>query len=118
MIRSAIYFGASEEDRRSVHERVALAIDDDYAPDLKAWHLGAAAIGYDQEVADALEQCASRARERGGYLAEADVLARSAALSPLREQRASRILAAAECCPEGRCLPESEGAARNRLAAF
>ena len=52
-----------------------MAIDDDYAPDLKAWHLGAAAIGYDQEVADALERCASRARERGGYLAEADVLA-------------------------------------------
>ena len=101
MIRSAIYFGASEEDRRSVHERVAMAIDDDYAPDLKAWHLGAAAIGYDQEVADALERCASRARERGGYLAEADVLARSAALSPLREQRASRILAAANAALKG-----------------
>ena len=101
MIRSAIYFGASEEDRRSVHERLAMAIDEEYDPDLKAWHLAAAAIGYDQELADALDQCAKKARERGGHLAEADVLTRSAALSPLRPQRAARMLAAAEASSKG-----------------
>ena len=101
MIRSAIYFGASEDDRRSVHERLAMAIDEEYDPDLKAWHLAAAAIGYDQELADALDQCAMKAHERGGYLAEADVLTRSAALSPLRPQRAARMLAAAAASAKG-----------------
>ena len=101
LIRSAIYFGASEEDRRSAHRQVALAIDKDHDPDLMAWHLAAAAIGYDQEVANSLERCANKARERGGFLAEADFLARSAALSPRRQERASRTLAAAYAAFKG-----------------
>ena len=101
-IRSAIYFGASEEDWRSAHLQLAQAIDEEHDPDLKAWHLAAATIGYDQEEpADDLERCANKARERGGYLAEVDVLTRSAALSPLRQQRASRILAAAGAALNG-----------------
>ncbi len=100
-IRSAIYFGASEKDRRSAHLQLAQAIDEEHDPDLKAWHLAAATIGYDQELADDLERCANKARERGGYLAEVDVLTRSAALSPLRQQRASRILAAAGAALNG-----------------
>jgi DNA-binding CsgD family transcriptional regulator len=108
MIRSAVYFGASEEDRRFVHMQVAMTIDEDYDPDLKAWHLAAAAVGYDQDVADALEQCANKARERGGYLAEADFLTRSASLSPRRHERASRILAAADAAFKGGAYLRSE----------
>jgi DNA-binding CsgD family transcriptional regulator len=108
MIRSAIYFGATEEDRRLAHMQVAAAIDEDYDPDLKAWHLAAAAVGYDQGVADALERCANRARERGGFLAEADFLTRSAELSPNRQERASRILAAADAAFNGGANLRSE----------
>ena len=118
MIRSAIYFGATEEDRRSVHRQLALAIDEEHDPDLKAWHLAAAAIGYDQEVADALERCANKARERGGYLAEADVLTRSAALSPLRPQRASRTLAAVEAALNGGAYLRAEELLESSASLF
>ena len=108
LIRSAIYFSASEEDRLSVHKQVALSIDANNDPDLVAWHLAAAAIGNDQEAADGLERCAIKARERGGYLAEAEFLARSAALSPRRQERASRTLASAYAAFKGGAFLHAE----------
>jgi DNA-binding CsgD family transcriptional regulator len=96
LVRSAIYSGASAEDRRAVHLALAGAIDPKTDPDRRAWHLALAAAGPDEEVASELERSASRAQSRGGLAAAAAFLQRSVALTQDSERRADRAIAAAQ----------------------
>jgi len=61
--RSAIYGGASFADRVAAHQALAAALPDD---DRRAWHLAAATIGEDEELAAALERSADQAQARRG----------------------------------------------------
>ncbi len=96
LIRSAIYGGARPADRRAAHRALAAATDSEADSDRRAWHLAAASVGADEEVAGILEVGAGRARERGSHNAAAALLSRSAELSPDPERAAERRIAAAE----------------------
>jgi DNA-binding CsgD family transcriptional regulator len=95
LARSAVYYATPLRQRRLIHKALAAASDES-EPDRVAWHLGMAAAGQDEAVAARLEQAAGRARDRGGYAATVTFLSRAAELSAAGEQRARRLLAAAE----------------------
>lgn len=96
LIRSAVYGRARPADRRAAHKALAAATDPGEEGDRQAWHLAAATIGQDEEVAALLERRARDTRVRGGHNAAAALLTRSAELSLDPEQSALRRIAAAE----------------------
>ena len=96
LVRSAIYSGASSEERREVHLALVAAMDPQTDPDRRAWHRGLATAGPDEEVASELERSAARAQARGGLAAASAFLERSVALTEDSQKRAERALAAAQ----------------------
>jgi len=92
LMRSAMYHGAADADRRRAHQLLSAAADPDRDPDLRAWHSGVAATAPDEAVAAELERAADRAQARGGYAARAALLRRSAELSGDSGRRADREL--------------------------
>jgi class 3 adenylate cyclase len=96
LARAAIYHAASPTDRRAAHRALAAAVTGPDDVDRRAWHLAAAASGWDEEAATALEGAARRARESTGYAAAASAWAESARLTEAPELRAVRLFNAAE----------------------
>ncbi|WP_437039981.1 AAA family ATPase [Streptomyces sp. enrichment culture] len=94
LVRSAVLAAFPFDERARVHRLVASAPGLD--ADRRAWHLAAATVTPDEDVAAALESTADRARLRGGYAAAAMTLERSAQLSPRTEDRVRRLNAAAQ----------------------
>jgi DNA-binding CsgD family transcriptional regulator len=96
LIRSAVYRTAAPSLRRLAHRSLAAACVDVRHADRRAWHLAAAALGPDSEIADALAETAQRAAARSGYAAAASALERSAALTEDSTMRARRLVEAAK----------------------
>ncbi|MFG1946260.1 AAA family ATPase [Nonomuraea sp. NPDC048826] len=96
LVRAAAYQGIGHARRRTVHRALAEVLSGEHDADRRAWHLAAAALGADEEVARALESTADRARERSGFAAAATALARAAQLSADDAERARRLVAAAQ----------------------
>ena len=96
LARAAIYHSASPTDRRAAHRALASVMTDPDDSDRKAWHLAAAASGWNSEAATALEGAARRARESTGYAAAASAWQESARLTEPPELRAARLFNAAE----------------------
>lgn len=92
LIRSAVYHSASPAERRAAHRALAGSL----SGARRAWHLAAATVGTDEEAAATLEEAAAEARARSGYAAAAKALERAGQLSPGEEQRAGRLLLAAD----------------------
>ncbi len=92
---SAVYGSASRSRRREVHRRLAKLVTD---VEERARHLAAAATVPDEETARALEEGAVVARSRGAWGSAAELLERSAALTPAdnADSAYSRSNAAAE----------------------
>ena len=96
LARAAIYHSASPADRRAAHKALAEVMTGDDDADRRAWHLAAAASGWDSEAADALEGAAIRARESTGYAAASSAWSESARLTESLELRAARLYNAAD----------------------
>ena len=93
LVRSAIYHSAPFAQRAAAHRQLAEALHDE--PDRRAWHLAAAALQPDENVAALLEATAAQAQHRGGAAAAALAMERAAELSPDRADQARRLVAAA-----------------------
>ena len=93
LVRSAIYHSAPFAQRAAAHRQLAEALHDQ--PDRRAWHLAAAALHPDEQVASLLEATAAQAQRRGGAAAAALAMERAAELSPDPEDQARRLVAAA-----------------------
>jgi DNA-binding CsgD family transcriptional regulator len=95
LIRSAVYHGATDRDRKRAHLQLSAAMNSGQR-DLRAWHQGVGATGPDESVATALELAAERAHARGGYAARAALLRRSVDLSADEGRRVDRELKLAD----------------------
>ncbi|WP_029112764.1 AAA family ATPase [Mycobacterium sp. URHB0044] len=96
LLRSAVYRGATGEQRRVVHQALAEASDPESDADRRAWHRAYAATGPDEQVAGELIGSAGRAQARGGIAAAAAFWERAVALTPDAVERSSRALSAAQ----------------------
>ena len=100
LVRSAIYHSAPFAQRAAAHRQLAEALHDQ--PDRRAWHLAAAALHPDEQVASLLEATATQAQRRGGAAAAALAMERAAELSPAPEDQARRLVnAASAAVPTG-----------------
>ena len=93
LIRSAVYHDAPFASRAAAHRQLASLLHGQ--PDRRAWHLAAAALRPDEDVASLLVATTAQAQRRGGSAARALTLERAAGLSPDPAIRARRLLAAA-----------------------
>jgi DNA-binding CsgD family transcriptional regulator/tetratricopeptide (TPR) repeat protein len=93
LVRSAIYHSVPFAQRAAAHRQLAEALYDQ--PDRRAWHLAAAALQPDEQVASLLEATATDAQQRGGAVAAGLAMERAAELSPDPEDQARRLVAAA-----------------------
>lgn len=94
LLRSAVYQAAPGTDQRAAHQALAEALAG-HSADRRAWHLAAASLSPDEEVAQALEQAGLAARQRTGHAVAASAFERAARLTPGDEGRARRLLEAA-----------------------
>jgi tetratricopeptide (TPR) repeat protein len=94
LIRGLVYSEARADARRVAHAALAAVLRHD--DDRQAWHLAAATIGPDEEVAAVLERAGARAVARRAYAAGADALERAARLSPDPEAAGRRLIAAGQ----------------------
>jgi DNA-binding CsgD family transcriptional regulator len=98
LVRSAVHQSVPPSALRAAHLLVAeglAAATDPELLDARAWHLADAAVGWDEEAADLLEQTARAALERSGQHAAALAFERSARLTADPTRRRSRLLGAA-----------------------
>ncbi|TCO45211.1 AAA ATPase-like protein [Kribbella antiqua] len=99
LVRSAIVQIAAPADRRVAHLAAAEALVEAVRPvdyEARVWHLARACVGTHEPTAARLEELASSAAARGGYVAAALTFERAAALSASRQDRLRRLLAAAD----------------------
>ena len=91
LLRSVAYRAVPASEQRAAHRALADALEGER----RAWHLAAAAVAPDEEVAAALAEAAGAARARGGPAAAMHAAERAARLTPEPERRVPRLLEAA-----------------------
>ena len=92
LVRSAVYRGASVDERRIVHAALADATD---SADRRAWHRAEAAVELNEELAAELERSAGGAQQRGGFAQAVAFLQQASRITPNPAARARRELATA-----------------------
>jgi DNA-binding CsgD family transcriptional regulator len=109
LVRSAVISTAPAPELRAAHQALAEATDRDADPDRRAWHLAAATVGRDEEIALELERSAGRAQARGGFSAAAAFRQRALALTAEPAKRGERAVAAAESCVQAGLFDTARG---------
>jgi DNA-binding CsgD family transcriptional regulator/tetratricopeptide (TPR) repeat protein len=97
LVRSAVRQAAPPAQVLEMYGALAKVVAD---PDRGTWHRAMAAVGYDEEVAAALDLFAVAARKRGAVLVAASVLERAAALTADPHRRGERLVRAADAAYE------------------
>ncbi len=95
LVRSAVYSDAPPATRRAVHRALAEALPANDT-DRRAWHLGQAALGPDDGIAQTLATVAASARDRSAHAVAAGAFERAARLSSDDVARAHRLVSAGE----------------------
>ncbi|MGW3352483.1 AAA family ATPase [Nonomuraea rubra] len=98
LVRSAIINTASPEETRQAH--AALAEQHRADPERRMWHLAAARVEPDEQVAAEIEKAARAVSLRGGSGLAVKALQRAAELTPDAAARAARLELAAELAGE------------------
>jgi DNA-binding CsgD family transcriptional regulator len=93
LIGSVVYAEATDRQRRSLHARLAEAVDD---VEERARHLALAATGPDADVAATLQDAARIARSRGAPEAAAELMDQAVELTPPSDVREQRMVQAAD----------------------
>ena len=93
LVRSAVVSLAGLDERACAHRLLADALVDD--PARRAWHLGQASIGPDEDIARQLDEAAPEAFARGNAGIAIAAMTRAADLSPSSAARARRLAKAA-----------------------
>jgi DNA-binding CsgD family transcriptional regulator len=88
-----VYAAAEPEERRRAHRAVASTLPPGDV-ERRAWHLGEATVGIDDEVADLLELVGERCLARGAHAVSATAFERAALATSREESAARRFLAA------------------------
>ncbi|MEV0381449.1 AAA family ATPase [Nonomuraea sp. NPDC050643] len=101
LIRSAIYHSATVNRRAAIHRALASAFDSQADQHRRAWHLGQAAVGHDEQAAEQLERSAEQAALRGGPAAAMTALRRAAELTADGPRRGRRLWSAALAAVQG-----------------
>ncbi len=96
LMRLTIYAAASAAERRAAHAAFAAAIDPAIDPDSHVWHLAAAALVPDEDLARDLEASAARARGSRDEIGAIARFERAAELTADPHRRYARLLAAAQ----------------------
>jgi DNA-binding CsgD family transcriptional regulator len=97
LVRSAVRQAAPPAQVLETYAALAEVVVD---PERRIWHLAMATVGYDEEVAAALERHAAAARRRGAVMVAAAALERSAALTADPQRRGERLVRAADAAYE------------------
>ena len=95
LVRAAVYHSAAPSERRATHRALAEghAGSDERS---RTWHLALAAVGPEDDTADALAELAAESRDRGAYDEAATAFERAARLSGPAAARLDRLAAAAD----------------------
>jgi len=99
LVRSAVYSAATAGERRAAHTALAATLRGD-PEDRELWHLARAAVGADDDLADALDAAAQRAGERS-VSDEQRLREWAARLTRRPAQRARRLLDAGRAAYRG-----------------
>jgi DNA-binding CsgD family transcriptional regulator len=113
LVRSAVYYNSSDEERRAVHRALAEATGAEVDADRHAWHLARAAEGIDEDAAAGLAAAADRLLARGGPATAAALLREAVDLTGRAELRGEWLLRLARA----QLLAGDFGAARTALAS-
>jgi DNA-binding CsgD family transcriptional regulator len=97
LMRSAVEESASLTDLLATYRELAGVTAD---PERRLWHRAMAAVGHDEELADALDAHAQDARSRGAVTVAASALERAATLTADSHKTGERLVRAAELAYE------------------
>jgi DNA-binding CsgD family transcriptional regulator/tetratricopeptide (TPR) repeat protein len=97
LVRSAVRQAARPAHVLETYAALADVVTD---PERRIWHRAMATVGYDEEVAAALDRHAVAARRRGAVMVAAAALERAAALTADPQRRGERLVRAADAAYE------------------
>jgi DNA-binding CsgD family transcriptional regulator len=96
LLRAAVFHRMDADGHRRLHRALAGAVTAEGRADRAIWHLAQAATGPDEAISADLEVAGAGALQRGARMAAAEAFDEAARLSTRAEDRARRVLSAAD----------------------